>query len=58
MKIIQLIRNLYSEVIELNAELSLLKKMVGLGERELEEYQDITQLSWHKVISFCFSMNV
>ena len=58
MKIIQLIRNLYSEVIELNAELILLKKMVGLGERELEEYQDITQQSWHNVISFCFSTDV
>ena len=36
---VQLIRNLHSEVMELNSELNLLKKVVGLGERELEEYQ-------------------
>ena len=35
----QVLRNLHSQVIELNSQLNLLKRQVFLSERELEEYQ-------------------
>ena len=37
--IMQVLRNLHREVMEINSELNLLKKTVFLSERELEEYQ-------------------
>ena len=39
----QVIRNLHTEVMELNSSLNLLKKVVMVTERELEEYQATQQ---------------
>ena len=52
--IMQVLRNLHREVMELNSELNLLKKTVFLSERELEEYQLRTEDCQYEVGNIYF----
>ena len=55
-KSVQVIRNLHSEVMELNSELNILKKKVLLSERALEEHQAGAEQLQSQVFWYCVAV--